>query len=81
MNEDQLDPYPLSLCAEIYKLTLYLAPFGRQCAMQVLIGDCEPLVWGKGGRGVGDGSHGPVVTFYRLPIVTIGLSVRILQQF
>jgi len=51
MNEDQLDPYPLSLCAEIYKLTLYLALFGRQCAMQVLIGDCEPLVWGKGGRG------------------------------
>jgi len=47
--------------------------------MQVLTGGCEPRVWGWGGRmGLEMGPlSSPVVTSYRLPIVTVGLSLTI----
>jgi len=47
--------------------------------MQVLAGGCEPPVWGRGGRtGLEMGSMSrQVVTSYRLPIVTIGLSFTV----
>jgi len=48
--------------------------------MQVLTGGCQPLVWERVVVWVGDKSpplSSPGTTSYRLPIVTIGLSLTV----
>jgi len=52
----------------------------QQFTMQVLTGGWQPQVWGAGwSYGVGDGfpEYSPGMTSYRLPIVTIGLSLTV----
>jgi len=63
-----------------YKPPLYLAPFGRNLRCKFLTGDCKPPVWEKEMVVEGLEMSPPsslVVTSYRLPIVTIGLSLTI----
>jgi len=47
--------------------------------MQVLTGSCDHPVWVRGGRTVLEMGplSSPVVTSYRLPIVTVGLSLTV----
>ena len=59
--------------------TLVSGNVWSQCAMQVLTGGCQPPVWGKGWSYRSDIGplSSPGTTSYRLPIVTIDLSLTV----